>query len=169
MSTPFNNVIDYAILTALKNTSSCADHFLKIIPKSICNNALRLLLNTIFKDELSTGQLNYLQNKWLKLEVIDLNQHWYISVKNQNFIINSKGDENVTFIGKVDDFSLLAAGEADPDMLFFNRRLHINGETELGLMIKSTLENLETAQIPVVVNFINQQHCRLLKKYGVHS
>ncbi|MEK8089683.1 ubiquinone anaerobic biosynthesis accessory factor UbiT [Thermithiobacillus plumbiphilus] len=41
------------------------------------------------------------------------------------------------------DFLLLAAREEDPDTLFFSRRLLMEGDTELGLLVKNTLDALE--------------------------
>ena len=41
------------------------------------------------------------------------------------------------------DYWKLATREEDPDTLFFTRRLKIEGETELGLLVKNTLDALE--------------------------
>jgi predicted lipid carrier protein YhbT len=41
------------------------------------------------------------------------------------------------------DFLLLARRMEDPDTLFFNRRLSMEGDTELGLVVKNTLDALE--------------------------
>ena len=41
------------------------------------------------------------------------------------------------------DFLLLARRQEDPDTLFFNRRLSMEGDTELGLVVKNTLDALE--------------------------
>ena len=41
------------------------------------------------------------------------------------------------------DFLRLAQRLDDPDTLFFNRRLSMEGDTELGLMVKNTLDELE--------------------------
>jgi predicted lipid carrier protein YhbT len=41
------------------------------------------------------------------------------------------------------DYAALAAREADPDTLFFNRRLVVEGDTELALWVKNTLDTIE--------------------------
>ncbi|SDM54458.1 Predicted lipid carrier protein YhbT, contains SCP2 domain [Oryzisolibacter propanilivorax] len=41
------------------------------------------------------------------------------------------------------DFVLLAQRRQDPDTLFFNRRLVMEGDTELGLLVKNALDALE--------------------------
>ncbi|MDP2961464.1 MAG: SCP2 sterol-binding domain-containing protein [Sulfurimicrobium sp.] len=41
------------------------------------------------------------------------------------------------------DFVLLALRKEDPDTLFFSRRLVMEGDTELGLLVKNTLDGME--------------------------
>lgn len=41
------------------------------------------------------------------------------------------------------DFARLAQRSVDPDTLFFSRRLSMEGDTELGLVVKNTLDALE--------------------------
>lgn len=41
------------------------------------------------------------------------------------------------------DFMLLAQRREDPDTLFFGRRLTMEGDTELGLLVKNTLDAIE--------------------------
>ncbi|UOD29434.1 SCP2 sterol-binding domain-containing protein [Massilia violaceinigra] len=43
------------------------------------------------------------------------------------------------------DFLLLAQRREDPDTLFFARRLTMEGDTELGLLVKNTLDAIEVA------------------------
>ena len=50
---------------------------------------------------------------------------------------------DVTFTARAADFLLLATRRADPDMLFFDRRLLIEGDTETGLRLKNVLDAVE--------------------------
>ena len=50
---------------------------------------------------------------------------------------------DVRIKGKLEDFWLLATRREDPDTLFFNRRLSIEGDTETGLYVKNMLDALE--------------------------
>jgi len=45
------------------------------------------------------------------------------------------------------DFSLLAQRKADPDSLFFRRRLIMEGDTELGLLVKNTLDAMDMTRL----------------------
>jgi predicted lipid carrier protein YhbT len=50
---------------------------------------------------------------------------------------------DVRIRGSFDDFWLMATRAEDPDTLFFNRRLAIEGDTETGLTLKNLLDALE--------------------------
>lgn len=41
------------------------------------------------------------------------------------------------------DFIALLTREEDPDTLFFSRRLRMEGDTELGLLVKNTLDSID--------------------------
>ena len=45
------------------------------------------------------------------------------------------------------DFVALMAREEDADTLFFNRRLLMEGDTELGLLVKNTLDAIDLSQL----------------------
>jgi O2-independent ubiquinone biosynthesis accessory factor UbiT len=49
------------------------------------------------------------------------------------------------------DFGALAAGEEDADTLYFSRRLIVEGDTELALMVKNTLDALEVTRARALV------------------
>lgn len=53
------------------------------------------------------------------------------------------GAYDVAIRGRLLDFLRLAAGTADPDTLFFARRLSLEGDTAMGLQIKNLLDALE--------------------------
>ena len=50
---------------------------------------------------------------------------------------------DLTISAKSRDFIALLAREEDPDTLFFSRRLAMEGDTELGLMVKNTIDAIE--------------------------
>ena len=52
-------------------------------------------------------------------------------------------EPNVTLRGKLAAFRVLALRREDPDALFFDRRLAIEGETETGLLVKNFLDAFE--------------------------
>jgi len=50
---------------------------------------------------------------------------------------------DLTISARARDFIALLAREEDPDTLFFNRRLLMEGDTDLGLLVKNTLDGIE--------------------------
>lgn len=55
----------------------------------------------------------------------------------------SGGQTDLEIAAQAGDFLALARREQDPDTLFFARRLSMAGDTELGLLLKNTLDGLE--------------------------
>jgi predicted lipid carrier protein YhbT len=51
------------------------------------------------------------------------------------------------------DFMLLAQRREDPDTLFFARRLTMEGDTELGLLVKNTIDALDLALLDPALLF----------------
>ncbi|MDI6749009.1 MAG: SCP2 sterol-binding domain-containing protein [Rhodocyclaceae bacterium] len=54
---------------------------------------------------------------------------------------------DLTLSARARDFLALLAREEDPDTLFFNRRLLMEGDTDLGLLVKNTLDGVELPRI----------------------
>ncbi len=50
---------------------------------------------------------------------------------------------DLTISARSRDFLALVAREEDPDTLFFGRRLLMEGDTDLGLLVKNTLDGIE--------------------------
>jgi predicted lipid carrier protein YhbT len=61
---------------------------------------------------------------------------------------------DLTISATARDYLALALREEDPDTLFFSRRLLMEGETDLGLLVKNTLDavdwNALTARLPLL-------------------
>ena len=60
-------------------------------------------------------------------------------------------DAQVTFSAKSAELLLVAAAKEDPDTLFFQRKLSIEGDTELGLEVKNLLLSIEFASLPAPI------------------
>lgn len=58
-------------------------------------------------------------------------------------VSSARAEAHVTLRGRFADFVRLATRSEDPDTLFFQRRLCLEGETETGLAIKNALDALE--------------------------
>lgn len=84
-----------------------------------------------------------LAGKLIRLRVIDAGITLTFRATPRGFVPCAGENPDVTFIAAADDFLALALGREDPDTLFFSRRLVIEGDTALGLLVKNTLDALE--------------------------
>jgi len=128
---------------------------LSILPFSLQKKVILPALHSIFKEAIAEGDFDFLQDKWLKISIIDLNLHWLISIENTKLIMAELKDENkydVSFSATGDDLVLIAGRKQDPDTLFFQRRLSIEGDTELGLEVKNLIDAIELDQLPSIVH-----------------
>ena len=85
-----------------------------------------------------------LAGKKLRLRVIDT--HWNFDFtwgKGRFVACHDAAAPDLSISASAYDFVLLARRQEDPDTLFFSRRLSMEGDTELGLMVKNTLDALE--------------------------
>ena len=116
---------------------------LTLIPASLRNIGLTGCLNRAFAEQLDDGELDFLEGKSLQIQVTDVSWHCSFTLEQSRLVIAS-GEPDCVFSGKLADFVLLAARRQDPDTLFFQRRLMIEGDTELGLGVKNFLFSVES-------------------------
>jgi len=64
----------------------------------------------------------------------------------------NKLNDDVSFSATGDDLVLIAGRKQDPDTLFFQRRLKIEGDTELGLEVKNLIDAIDIDQLPSSVH-----------------
>lgn len=62
------------------------------------------------------------------------------------------------------DFGAIAAGEEDSDTLYFSRRLTVEGDTELALMVKNTMDALDATRGRAFARRVHHLACRLREK-----
>nr|WP_231502040.1 SCP2 sterol-binding domain-containing protein [Herbaspirillum sp. RV1423] len=85
-----------------------------------------------------------LSGKKLRIRVKDAGVEFDFEWREQRFAACRKGDgSDLTIAANGHDFVLLAQRQEDPDTLFFSRRLSMEGDTELGLMVKNTLDAID--------------------------
>ncbi len=91
--------------------------------------------------------LQALHGRRFCVRVRDLGLKAYFSVAADGFAAQVNEQADVTFTASVEDYARLALRLEDPDTLFFNRRLLIEGDTDLGLTVKNMLDALELEQV----------------------
>ena len=127
----------------------------KYTPKFMLKPVLQSLLNQLFKQQIKAGDLDFIKNKWVRILVTDMDFSFEISMTQHTarpqLIVGFKPKKaDVIFSSHSDYLLLLALNKIDPDTLFFQRKLRIQGDTELGLYIKNLLASLDlTQQLPL--------------------
>lgn len=137
----------------------------KLTPFAVQKKIMLEGLAMVFKEALEDGDFEFLEDRWLKVEVRDLGLHWFISYQNDQLVVSEHAEqEDVSFSGECNDLVLIAARKEDPDTLFFQRRLRIEGDTELGLEVKNLMDSIDLDSLPAPVKFVLQQSADFIQK-----
>ncbi|AVF36020.1 ubiquinone anaerobic biosynthesis accessory factor UbiT [Rahnella sikkimica] len=124
---------------------------LKFTPFALQRQVLQQVLSGQLRQALADGELDFLEGRWLKIDVSDLSLSWLMSVDQGKLIVAEKGEADVSFSGSANDLILIAARKEDPDTLFFQRRLRIEGDTELGLYVKNLMDSIDLDTMPLLL------------------
>lgn len=109
-------------------------------PSLLFSHGLNLALGRIIKPEL----LAPLHGKLVSIRVTDVGLSFYFTIDSTGFVACTAGKTpDLAISASAHDFFLLGTRREDPDTLFFSRRLVVEGETELGLIAKNTLDSIE--------------------------
>lgn len=121
-----------------------------ILQKKIGEKVLQHLMS----EQVEMGDFDFLEDKWLEISVNDMGLTFFLSFQNEQLVLsNQVMQADVSFSGDSKEFILLASRTEDPDTLFFQRRLMIEGDTELGLYIKNSIDGIDFDNWP---NWLNQ-------------
>jgi len=101
-------------------------------------------INLALGNTLRSEVLQPLRGKLISIHVIDAGVSFYFSLNHKGMVACRRTREpELTISASAYDFLMLALRKEDPDTLFFSRRLCMEGDTELGLLVKNTLDALE--------------------------
>ncbi len=144
-------------------------HFIKMplqyVPNSFKRFVFEKVANEILKEAIEDQSLDFLQGKTVAICVHDLNEMVLFTLKEQQIkIINPTAKTDVTLSLGFNEAILMMARSEDPDTLFFQRRLRIEGNTALGLEIKNWLDSLEFEVLPRWSQIILQHHAAWIQR-----
>ena len=101
-------------------------------------------LNAVLAPQLPQDVRDALRTRRLRIEVRDAGLALDFTWTGKRFsALPRQQATDLTISATAPDFLRLARREEDPDTLFFSRRLSMQGDTELGLLVKNTLDALE--------------------------
>lgn len=103
-----------------------------------------LALNAALAPHLPADVAGRLRDRRFRLHVRDARVQVDFTWTGRRFMpLPRQSNPDLTLSASGPDFLRMARREADPDTLFFSRRLSMEGDTELGLVVKNTLDALE--------------------------
>jgi O2-independent ubiquinone biosynthesis accessory factor UbiT len=109
-------------------------------PTLALTTALNLALGRILPRE----DLEPLSGRHLRLKVRDAGLTLDFTLTASGFrVLHRRGQPDLTLSANARDYLALALREEDADTLFFGRRLLMEGETDLGLLVKNTLDAID--------------------------
>ena len=108
------------------------------VPFAAALEISRLLKWLVPPEELNTRRF--------ALHIEDFGLRFCFQCQNQRFLPVWSASADLELSACHTDFLALLRGTVDPDTLFFQRRLKITGDTELGLIVKNWLDTAERPQ-----------------------
>lgn len=114
---------------------------LPVLPGSVLfAHGLNGTLSGLLPDDLRL----LLRDKRINISVNDACLSFHFIWNGTRFIAcNGESAPDLSIRASIHDFIQLARRQEDPDTLFFSRRLVMEGDTELGLAVKNTLDALD--------------------------
>lgn len=101
-------------------------------------------INLALGDKLRDEVWEPLHGKQVCIRVKDAGLTFHFTVGTQGLVAQQAVHQpDLAISASAQDFFLLALRKEDPDTLFFSRRLLMEGDTELGLLVKNSLDALE--------------------------
>lgn len=108
-------------------------------------------LNAVLKMKLlPADSLELLEGRSFLVDVLDTGGRASFTYRNGLFrpLFTIPEAPDLAFRANLSAFLQLVARQEDPDTLFFNRELSIEGDTELGLVVKNMLDAVEWPTLP---------------------
>lgn len=111
---------------------------------------LQRLIDESLGAMLKDGALDPLDGRRVGIAVTDLGLQWVLAIGNRRIHVRPGNlDAEATIQGSATDLLLLASRLEDADTLFFQRRLQLTGDTELGLTARNLLDQIPWDTLPL--------------------
>lgn len=120
----------------------------KVVPKTLQAHALEPLLNHALRELIENGEFDFLEGHCCAISVREHHLDWHLCFDGAKLSIQPDVKPDVTISATIPAFLDLISQRADPDALFFQRQLLIEGDVELGLYVKNLLDALDEDDLP---------------------
>jgi len=116
------------------------------LPQRPAVKALTVALNLALDRVLPRDTLEPLSGRHLRMRVLDAGLQLDFTLADEGFrrvVARADAKPDLIISATLRDYLALALREEDPDTLFFSRRLRMEGDTDLGLLVKNTLDAVD--------------------------
>lgn len=115
---------------------------LQVVPRPLSTHVVTTAVNHLLRGQSIATRLGELSGRRFRLHVDDVPVELTFEIT-AGGLRPSTAEPHVTMRGSSADFVALALRREDPDTLFFQRHLVVEGETETGLHLKNLLDGWE--------------------------
>ncbi|HEX7044039.1 MAG TPA: SCP2 sterol-binding domain-containing protein [Burkholderiales bacterium] len=115
---------------------------LRLLPAGLHARALAAAANHLLRGQPLRERLDELEGRAVAIHIRDAGLTLCFAIRGRR-LVPARGTGTVTIRGDLRDFGALAARAEDPDTLFFQRRLCIEGDVETGVHLKNLLDSIE--------------------------
>lgn len=117
---------------------------LAALPQFPHSMALSVLSTLFVRDPFAPADAERIRGKVVCLNVRDAGIRVKLRIERGGYVpCHDRTEPDVTVSAGAREFLLLALRKEDPDTLFFDRRLCVEGDTDLGLIVKNALDRVE--------------------------
>lgn len=114
-------------------------------------------LNQLLRKQILLADMSLLAGRCFQIVVTDLGLNLCFSATENHFVMaDAAAMVDLCLSANTADFMKMLLRQEDPDTLFFNRKLKIEGDTELGLVVKNSLDSIDWSTIPVMKSLVGQ-------------
>jgi predicted lipid carrier protein YhbT/chorismate mutase len=135
---------------------------LRIIPQRWQVQLLEAAIDRALAAQMKSDALDFMRQRRLAIEVADLRLRWVFELRDGRLRV-CDGLPEATVRGSVTDLLLLASRLEDADTLFFQRRLVLTGDTELGLTARNMLDRLPWELVPLGLRIVLNRAARFAR------
>lgn len=152
------------IIAQIKRLSGFA---VRRTPFALQKQLFERVVRQIFKEPLQLGELDFLEGHTIKISVLDMRAAWVTGLRDGVLMLyppDTQADAEIS--GNIDEFVLLATGQEDPDTLFFQRRLNIEGSTSVSLAVKNVMDSIGPLALPAPLQKLLLQLVNVSRAYS---
>jgi predicted lipid carrier protein YhbT len=123
---------------------------LALLPPRLRQRAFERAAMHALSAAFADGALADLRGRRIGVEIADLEQRFVVEVLDRQLVVlDPVAMPDACVRGTLTDLLQLASRSEDADTLFFQRRLTLTGDVDLGLRVRNLLDQLPWEQIPL--------------------